>query len=194
MSRDVHGYSLLELLLVLGVVTTLAGIAIPHVVTAVDDQRAVGAARYVSTRLQRVRMEAIMRSADVAMQFTSDQRGFAYAIFVDGNHNGVLTRDIQRGIDVRLGAVERLSDNFPGVEFATFAGLPPVDPGSAPPGADPIRLGSSNLATFTALGTATPGSLYIRGRRTQYVVRIFGDTARTRVLRFDARANTWRPL
>ena len=194
MRRDVHGYSLLELLLVLGMITTLTGIAMPHLATAVDDQRVAGAARYVSTRLQRVRMEAIMRSADVAMQFAPDERGFAYAMFVDGNHNGVLTRDIQRGVDVRIGSIERLSDNFPGVEFATFAGLPPVDPGSAPPGADPIRLGSSNLATFTALGTATPGSLYIRGRRTQYVVRIFGDTARTRVLRFDARANTWRPL
>jgi prepilin-type N-terminal cleavage/methylation domain-containing protein len=192
--RDVPGYSLLEVMFVLAIAGTLAAMTIPHVATAVDEQRTVGAARYVSTRLQRVRMEAIMRSADVAMQFASDVRGYLFVAYVDGNQNGVLTRDIQHGVDVRLGAVERLSDNFPGVEFGAFAGLPAVDPGSTPPGADPIRLGSSNLATFTAVGTATPGSLYIRGRRTQYVIRIFGDTARTRVLRFDAATNKWRPL
>ena len=46
--------------------------------------------------------------------------------------------------------------------------------------------------TFTATGTATSGSLYLLGRgQTQYVVRIYGETGRTRILRYNARSRTW---
>ena len=51
------------------------------------------------------------------------------------------------------------------------------------------------MATFTATGTATAGSLYIRGRRdVQYVVRIFGETGKTRILKFNPRTRQWNPL
>jgi hypothetical protein len=51
------------------------------------------------------------------------------------------------------------------------------------------------MVSFTAQGTATPGSLYIRGSgRAQFVVRIFGETGKTRILRFDPRSGTWKPL
>jgi prepilin-type N-terminal cleavage/methylation domain-containing protein len=193
-NAPVHGYSLVEVLLVLALAGTVAAAALPQVTAGLDEQRAAGAARFISTRLQHVRMLAIARSADVAMRITSDSRGYAFAVYVDGNRNGVRTREIDDGVDVRVEGPERLGDTFRGVEFGTFPSLPPVDPGGTPPGSDPIRLGTSNLATFTPAGTATAGSLYVRGRRTQYVVRIFGDTARTRVLRVDARTNKWKPM
>jgi hypothetical protein len=70
-----------------------------------------------------------------------------------------------------------------------------VDSGGTPPGTDPIRLGSSSMATFAASGTSSSGSLYIRGRRNaQYVVRIYGQTGKTRVLKFDARSRQWKGL
>jgi hypothetical protein len=50
------------------------------------------------------------------------------------------------------------------------------------------------MAVFTPHGTATPGTLYIRGRGTsQFAVRIFGETGKTRVFRFDAGSHTWKP-
>jgi len=189
-----HGYSLLEVLLVVSILGTIAAAAIPQLTTGLDEQRAAGAARFLSTRLHHVRMLAIARSADVAMRFTSDARGYAFAIYVDGNRNGLRTREIDDGVDVKIGEAERLPDNFRGVDFGALPGLPAVDPGGTPPGSDPIRLGTSNLATFTPVGTATPGSLYVRGGRAQYVIRILGDTARTRVLRFDTRTNKWKPM
>ncbi|PYR06304.1 MAG: hypothetical protein DMG00_19105, partial [Acidobacteria bacterium] len=73
-------------------------------------------------------------------------------------------------------------------------GLPPVDAGVPAPGNDPIRLGVSDMATFTAKGTSSAGSIYIRSRRTQYVIRIFGTTGKTRLLKFDARSHEWRPV
>lgn len=193
--RSSSGYSILELTFVAGLMATLSALAVPQMLTGIDDARTAGAARYMATRFQRARMEAVMRSADVALQFTQTASGYAYAVFVDGNRNGVRTSDIRKGVDRPIMASERLPDNFLGVDFGTIPGLPAVEAGGTPPGADPIRLGSSNMASFTPKGRSSSGSVYIRGRRNaQYVVRIFGETGRTRVLKFDARANQWKPL
>ncbi len=189
------GYSLVELVCVAGLVATLAAAAIPQVITGLDDQRALIAARYVAARFQRARMEAVLRSAMVALQFTQTSNGYTFAEYVDGNRNGVLAGDMQRGIDWRHGAIERLPDQFTGVDFGTSPGLPAIDPGGAPPGSDPIRLGVANRASFSPNGTATPGTVYVRGRSgAQYAVRILGETARTRIVRFDRNTQRWRPI
>ena len=48
---------------------------------------------------------------------------------------------------------------------------------------------------FTPLGTATTGTLYILGRGgAQYAVRIFGETGKTRLLKFDRPAARWNPI
>ena len=190
-----HGYTVVEFLFVVGMTATLGSVAVPQVLTGLDDFRTAGAARHISARLQRARMDAVVRSADVGLLVTQSAAGYSYAAYVDGNRNGVRTMDIQRGMDRRLVPPERLFDQFPGVDFGAIPGLPPVDPGGTPPGADPVRLGSGNLATFTAAGTSSSGSLYIRGRRNaQYVVRIYGQTGKTRVLKFDPRSRQWRAL
>lgn len=173
---------------------TLGSLAIPPIRQTADDVRAAGAARYVSARLHRARMEAVIRSADVALRFTATSGGYEFAVYVDGNRNGVFARDIQSGIDARLSPVERLGDNFVGVEFGALPGLPPVDSGGTAPGTNPIRLGSSGSASFSALGTSSTGSLYIRGAGSrQYAIRIYGETGKCRILKFDPRSRTWNP-
>jgi hypothetical protein len=174
---------------------TLGGIAIPSFAAMHADMQAAAAARYVSARLQRARMEAVLRSSDVALRFTAGADGYRFATYVDGNHNGVLARDVDRGVDWRLGPDERLPDHFAGVVFGTVPGLPAVDPGGVPPGDDPIRLGASDTATFAAGGTSSSGSVYIRGRdNRQLVVRIYGDTGKTRVLVFEPGTRLWKPI
>ena len=179
----------------LGVGMTLSAMAVPSFLAGQDELRAANAASYVAGRLQRARMEAIVRSATVAVQFTHDGAGYAFAVYVDGNGNGVLTRDIQHAVDARIGVSERLTEQFPGVEFGTITGLPPIDPGGTPPGSDPVRLGAGDLASFTASGTSTSGTVYIRSRGgAQYAVRIFGDTGKLRRLKFDRGDRKWKPL
>ena len=94
------------------------------------------------------------------------------------------TVDIDRGIDIRVTQPERLSTHFPGVRI-----------GIAPElriGTDPVRVGAGGLLSFTPLGTATAGSIYIVGKdRSQYAVRVLGATARTRLQRYDARRAVW---
>jgi prepilin-type N-terminal cleavage/methylation domain-containing protein len=190
-----QGYSLLELIMVLALSVTLSAAAVPEYLATVDDARASGAAHHILGRLQRARMEALLRSAMVGIQFTQTAGGYSYAVYVDGNGNGILTRDIQRGVDRAIVAAERLPAQFTGVEFGALPGLPPVDPGGTPPGIDPIRLGAGNIASFSASGTSSSGTLYIRSRRdAQYAVRIFGETGRTRMLKFEPRTGQWRQL
>jgi hypothetical protein len=136
-----------------------------------------------------------MRSAEVAMRFSATPEGYSFGVFLDGNGNGVRARDIHSGIDRRIGAEERLIDQFTGVEFGAIPELPAIDAGGTPPGSDPIRLGASGFASFSARGTASTGTVYIRSRRNaQYAVRVFGDTGKTRMLKFDRYTRRWRPL
>lgn len=188
------GFSLIDVLCALGLAATLTGVAVPEALTALSDVRASGAARHLAAQLQGARVRAILRGRDVAVGVSRDTRGYVFTVYEDGNRNGILTRDIDEGVDRVVGRPLRLSDDFPGVDLGSRADVPGVE-GSAPPGTDPVRLGTTDRATFTPDGTATPGSLYVRGAGdTQFVVRLYGDTGRTRILRYHPRSGTWDAL
>ena len=193
----VAAFSFIEILFVLGAAATVSAVAVPETLATIDDSRTAAAARYVSTRLQRTRMEAVSRNGSAALRFTRRagslrlRRCTSTAIAT-----ACLSRDIQSGVDRVIQPADRFDNHFPGVEFGAIPDLPAVDSTGTAPGSDPIRLGSSDMVTFTPTGTATSGSLYIRGRRgAQYVVRVYGETGKTRVLKFNARrvANGFQP-
>ena len=186
-----RGFTLIEMLFAVGVAATLSGIVVPPVLRLLEDYRTAGAARYVASRLQKARVEAVRRSTNVAVRFTPAGE---FSTYVDGNGNGVLSGDIRDGTDPQLGAAERLESSFAGVRFGTMTDLPPVDPGGTPLGTDPIHLGASNIASFTPVGTSSSGSVYVRGGACQLVIRLYGDTGKTRVLRFEERTRQWRLL
>ena len=55
--------------MVMALGVTMSAAAVPEYLTALDDVRASGAAHHISGRFQRARMEAVMRSATVGVQF-----------------------------------------------------------------------------------------------------------------------------
>jgi type II secretory pathway pseudopilin PulG len=191
----VVAFSLVDMMFALALSGTLAGVAVAQTLGSLDDLRAVAAARYVSSRLQQTRIESIVRGHRAALRFDQVPGGYAFRTFVDGNRNGVLSADVQSGVDRPIGPTDALGHRFAGVEFGAIPGLPSVDPAGGPPGTDPIRTGPSDMVTFTPMGTATTGSLYVRGRNNvQLAVRIFGQTGKTRVLKFNSRNQQWNPL
>ena len=185
------GFTLLELLLVAWIGGMVAVVAIPGLTMAMDEYRTRGAARYLSSQFQRTRAEAVARSANAAVWFEPTGTSYTFSTYVDGNRNGVSVRDINAGIDRQLAAATSLREQFSHVDLGMTPGLPSVD-GTPLEGADPIRFGITRMATFTAHGTATPGSVYIRGRQgTQYVLRVFGDTGKTHLLKFEPGQGRW---
>lgn len=200
---DSTGATLLELLLAVSIATTIAGMAVPAMTNAIDDLRTAAAARYVAARIGSARLDAVRHARATALRFESaagerrdgDGAGsgdgdYAFVSIADGNGNGVRTVEIRAGVDQAQGSPERLRDKFQGVRFALMPGAPEVD-GSGGAGEDGVRLGTSQILTMSADGTSSSGTLYIRGRRSQYAVRVLGVTGRVRMLQYQAGQGTW---
>ena len=144
--------------------------------------RVWSATRYLASRMAFARTQAVTRSAYVALRFSEDPADVAFQMFVDGNYNGVRTLDIESGIDEPIGEAIRLSELFPGVAIGMATGM----------GTDPVRIGPTDLLSFTPLGTATPGTIYVRSPDDeQLAVRVVGATARTRVMRYVRKTRAW---
>ena len=184
------GYTLLELLFAMAIAATIAGVALPLTSDAIDAQRTMMAARYMAGRIQEARMLAVMRTASVGLRFEAGSPDYRFAVYVDGNYNGIRTADIKSGIDRPLTGAERIGDNFPAVRFELMPGVPDVD-GVGGTGTDGVRIGSSRILALSANGTATSGTLYLHGRRVQYAVRVLGVTGRTRVLQYHTGDRKW---
>jgi prepilin-type N-terminal cleavage/methylation domain-containing protein len=177
-----RGFTLVEIMFVIGLWAVIAGIAIPQVLVAVDRQKTWAAARYLSARMAMARSYAATRSAYVALRFTRLGGDVMFQMFVDGNRNGVRTLDIGSRVDPAIGVSVRLSELFPGVVIGISTDV----------GTDPVRIGSTNLLSFSPLGTATPGTIYVRGRDgLQLALKITGATGRTRLLRYVPHTREW---
>lgn len=158
----------------------LAAAAVPQLSSSVDRMRALGGARYLAGRLAFARSLAVARSANVALVLMAAGDTFTSAMYVDGNGNGVRTRDIEAGLDPLIADPVRFADQFPHVVLSLN------DP------SDTTSPDTSALMSFTPLGTASSRTLYVRGRDgSQYAVRVLGATGRTRVLRYVPATRTW---
>ena len=185
------GYSLLEVLMAMTIMVIVGGAAIPLAHASVDRTRAAAAAHYLAGRLALARFEAVRRSACVAIQFVQQADGYWLRTYVDGNRNGVLTRDITSGIDLPISAAERLDNHFTGIAFGIQPTVTGIDPGPFN-NTDPIQIGSSTLLSFSPTGSSTSGTLFIHGLRgNQFAVRVLGATGRTRILEFNFGSSTW---
>jgi len=177
------GFTLIEVLFVVSMAAVVAGVAIPSWVSGVERAQTLGAARYVAARFSLARTQAVARAANVAVAFTAGQSGVSLASYRDGNGNGVRVADIVSGVDPIVEGPVGFADLFPGVALAINS-----------PTAVPIA-GSTTLMSFTAVGTASSGTIYVRGRdASQYGVRVLGATGRTRVLRYLAPTDQWVPV
>lgn len=167
----------------MGLIAALSAMAIPQVMASHDRSRGWGAARYLASRMAQARLQAITRGTSVALQFERDADGYRIGLFQDGNRNGVRTADIRAGVDRQIETPVRLFEQFPGVEIAINADTPATSA---------VQLGGSNLLSFSTAGSATAGTIHVRGRDgTQWAVRVLGATGRTRVLRYEPRVRAW---
>src|SRR5262249_28673179 len=160
--------------------------------TSMNDVRAAGAARALAAVLQRTRHEAVAKNASIGIRVGFAPSASTLTTYADGDGDGVLAGDIDDGVDRQSGFPFVIEREFPGVGLGALPGLPAIDPSGTPPGNDPVRLGAADMAVFTPVGTATSGTLYLLGRgNMQFAVRIYGETGRTRILRYNAATRQW---
>jgi Tfp pilus assembly protein FimT len=186
-----QGYTAIEMLMATALAIILAAAAIPTGLTHVETQRLDGAARYIAAVLFSARAQAVKRSVFVGVRFESG--GDWFATVLDGNRNGIRTRDIIDGVDPALTPRERLADRFQGVRFGIAARVTAIDSDHVlAEGSDPIQLGGADVISFNPLGSTTSGTLYVRSDHHQRAIRLLGATGRTRVLVFDRASGEWR--
>ena len=190
-----RGAALIDIIVSSTLCITLAAIAVPVVGGTLDRERSIVGARYLAGQLLRARLESLKRARAVAVRLELVDGRTHFQLFADGNGNGVLQRDIDRRVDRPLAPGEWLDDQVREIslrlnqDVAEIAGS-----GTLGPGDDPVRIGNTSLLTFTPIGSATSGTLYVAGPRgPQMAIRIFGASGRIRVLMFDAQMRQWRP-
>ena len=189
--RGEAGTSVAEALMAAVVALILGALSVPALTAQRDSLYAAGAARHVAAVMYTARAEALKRGVHVALVFQASRDGFRFAMFADGNFDGVRSADMSAGVDRQVSTWLRIGDQFPGAAFGIVPGAVDPDSGSALTGS-PLKLGGSNVLSFGPAGGATSGTVYVRGpARQQYAVRLLGATGRSRLLRFDFREEKW---
>jgi len=192
-----RGYSTMELAVSLAIFGIVAGIAVPAIVSLT--QRAalrVGIAR-VYDLLRLTKEQAVSLAANRGIKFFRDEDGsWSYAVYDDGDGDGVLNADIESGVDPLVDGPEVL---LPATGAATI-GIPPdgvPDPDGGRrilPVAAPIQFNRSTICSFAMDGSSTPGSIYLRTvSGDAAVIRASGDGGRLTILLLAKGSSRWRP-
>ena len=185
-----------EGLVVVAVLGITAGIGAGPLREGLARARLASAAREIGQRMILARWNAVANGRSVGLRFEPEGSGWRVASYLDGDGDGIRTGDIRDGRDTALGRPFRPADGRGGVRF----GVPPGRYPRVPPsrgwvegGEDPIRFGRSDIASFSPMGSATAGTVYLTdGDGRMAAVVVFGTSARVRVVRFDTAARRWR--
>ena len=190
-----RGVALADIVVATALVALVSATTIPVVAGALESERTRTGAQYLAVVLQQTQLDALRRGTFVALRVTAGPLDTEWQAFADGNGNGVLARDIEEGIDMPLGPPDHLGVHAREVSLRLNQAVPDMGGGGMlTAGADPLRIGRSDLLSFSPTGSATAGTLYVSAPRgPQMAIRVTGPTGRIRVLRFDTGASAWLP-
>lgn len=198
MRRDEPGYTLLELLVVVAISGLVLLIAIPPLARAGAGAGVRLAAGEIQSTFRLARAYAVRESARVGVRFeTAADGAVSWALYRDGDGDGVRGDDIAAGDDPQVAPRRRLAHFGRVVRLGFPPGRPPRDPGDPRRRLDrlddPIRFNRSDIASFSPLEGATPGTVYITdGAGRLAAVRVLGTSGRVRVLTYTTVDETWR--
>ena len=188
--RD-RGFSLVEALVALAIVLVMAGATLPTFRAHFTDAHLVGAGQQFKSQFRLAWSAAVRSGVYTAIRFERRDDGSVwYAVYQDGDDDGVRSADIHSGKDRLVSGPFPLSGGAPGVSVAINPGIPALPPEHGLLTGDPVRFGVSDILSFSPLGTATPGTFYLAGDAAQAAVRVTGGNARVRLMVW--RGGVWR--
>ena len=191
--RETGGAAFIDIIVAISLCLLITVIAVPVIGGTLDRERTIVGTQYLAGQLQRARLDALKRARSVAVRLQMVDDRTQFRLFADGNGNGVLQADIDRGIDPPLAPAEWLDDRARDVSLRINQDITDVAGSNGlAPGDDPLRIGQTSILAFSPLGSATGGTLYVAAHRgPQMAIRVFGATGRVRVLMFDAPTGQW---
>jgi type II secretory pathway pseudopilin PulG len=194
--KSARGTSLVELAVVLVILAVLFLLSIPALSEILAEESLGTAAREVAAILHAARERAVFQRADVGVKWVANAGDLVLSVYQDGNGDGVTTADIKKGIDRLVAGPYWLGSRYAGVNFSFVPGMDGKDPGGAAIGdlSDPIRFGKSNICTFSPLGHASPGTVYLSNRkRRQAAVRVTPANAKIQIWTWHGKKLKWIP-
>lgn len=188
--RD-RGFSLVEALLAVSIILVMAAVALPPFRAHFAEAHLVGAGQQFKGHFRLAYSAAVRSNVYTAIRFERRDDGTVwYAVYRDGDFDGVRSSDILSSRDRLVSGPFPLSGGAPGVRVGINPGIPALPPERGVLSGDPVRFGSSDILSFSPLGTATPGTFYLAGDAGQAAVRVTGGSARVRLMVW--RSGRWR--
>lgn len=191
-TRNQSGYTITELLTVIAIIGMFSAVAMPAWINLQRHAAVRAAAEELQSVFRGARMRAIASGRNVGVRFAKSGTTWMYALYDDRNGNGIKTAEINSGVDKMIARPKRVLDT---VRYASIAAPNKtiVDPDGAKlkPTDSPVQFGSSSICSFSPLGTATPGSIYLTDSNGEiWCARVYGTSAKVRVLRYEG-GKTW---
>jgi prepilin-type N-terminal cleavage/methylation domain-containing protein len=192
-SRRCSGATLIELLVALAILALFLTIGVPQLLAAMRKRSVLAETAHLRflMRMTQVRADDLTRS--VALRFSFSGTAWQYAVYQDGNGNGVTNADILSGVDRCLDPPRNLMPE--GSLCRVGIGPGATDPDSLQPipsSTNPIAFNGSMLCSFSSDGSGTPGSIYLTdGLAVTAIVRSSGASGRITVLLFRGPGQSW---
>lgn len=189
---------MIETLIAVSVSAALIGSAVPPLLDATARLRVRAASEEIRGTFRLAQSLALRYDTNVGVKFRERPDGsVTFALYRDGDGDGVLTNDIDRGVDPELEPPRVLQHFGRSAGFGFPPGMVPRDPSDPHRRLadldDPIRFNGSNIASFSALGTSTPGSIYLSDRKgVLAAVRVVSRTGKIAIVFYDAKTERWQ--
>jgi prepilin-type N-terminal cleavage/methylation domain-containing protein len=189
-----NGYSLAELLTSLAIISLILLVSIPSFGGIWRKYAVRVASASIRSVFQLARSRAIARGANCGAKFVRVSGEWRYALYDDGDGDGVRSDDIERGTDRRVTPLQVVFPHSKAVSIGVLAENildPDGDPLLAT--SSPVQFNRSTICSFSPLGQATPGTIYLTAPdRNLWAVRVYGATGKLTVLRYDTGSRKWR--
>jgi type II secretion system protein H len=185
-----HGFSLLELLVVVAIVGLVASVTLPNFAKMRRRAALRSAAGELRSVFHLARMRAISSGTNTGLKFVMLGGAWHFATYEDGDRDGVRNDDIKSGVD-RMIAPPRVVLSQSRVVTIGLIDIPVKDP-DGDLVKSPVAFNNSAICSFTPVGESTPGTIYLTDADGDlWCVRVYGATAKIRTLRYDREKKKW---
>lgn len=194
MSKE-KGMTLPEAVVSVAILGLLVAVVLPALDRMVRRAALRGAALTVIDVLRIAQEDARLLDRERGVKFDLVNGEWRYAVYEDGNRDGVRNKDIASGADRLIDGPRPLFPQHTWARVGLAPAVPDPDTGKPMPfGASAVQFNSSTICSFSVNGDGTPGSIYLTNGRGDEaaMVRSSGNGGALRILYYGLDGVGWR--